>query len=46
MLFLLLLVVIKNILPMGVKQSSDIVQEVMEDLFCNLDDIKVNIDDI
>jgi hypothetical protein len=31
---------------MGVKQSSDIAQEVMENLFCDLDNVEVNIDDI
>ena len=28
-------------LPMGIKQSSDIAQEVMEDLFHDLDDVEV-----
>ena len=31
---------------MGIKQSSDIAQEVMENLFCNLDNVKIYIDDI
>ena len=33
-------------LPMGIKQSSDIAQEVMENLFLDLDDVEVYIDDI
>ena len=33
-------------LPMGVKQSSDIAQEDMENLFCDLDNVEVYIDDI
>ena len=28
-------------LPMGVKQLSDIAQEVMENLFCDLDNVEV-----
>ena len=31
---------------MGIKQSSDIAQEVMENLFCHLDNVEVYIDDI
>ena len=31
---------------MGIKQSSDIAQEVMENLFLDLDDVEVYIDDI
>jgi Reverse transcriptase (RNA-dependent DNA polymerase) len=31
---------------MGIKQSSDIAQEVMENLFFDLDDVEVYIDDI
>ena len=30
-------------LPMGIKQSSDIAQEVMENLFLDLDDVEVYI---
>ena len=30
-------------LPVGIKQSSDIAQEVMENLFCDLDNVEVNI---
>ena len=33
-------------LPMGVKQSSDIAQEVMESIFNNLETVKVYIDDV
>jgi Reverse transcriptase (RNA-dependent DNA polymerase) len=33
-------------LPMGVKQSSDIAQEVMENLFRDLDNVEVYIDGI
>ena len=33
-------------LPMGIKQSPDIAQEVMEYLFLDLDDVEVYIDDI
>ena len=33
-------------LPMGIKQSSDIAQEVMENLFCDLDNVEIYIDDI
>ena len=33
-------------LPMGIKQSSDIAQEVMENLLCDLDDVEIYIDDI
>ena len=33
-------------LPMGIKQSSDIAQEVMENLFRDLDDVEIYIDDI
>ena len=33
-------------LPMGIKQSSDIAQEVMENLFRDLDNVEVYIDDI
>ena len=33
-------------LPMGIKQSSDIAQEVMENLFCDLDKVEIYIDDI
>ena len=33
-------------LPMGIKQSSDIAKEVMENLFRDLDDVEVYIDDI
>ena len=32
-------------LPMGIKQSSDITQEVMENLFRNLDYVEIYIDD-
>ena len=35
-----------NRLPMGIKQLSDIAQEVMENLFCDLDKVKIYIDDI
>ncbi len=35
-----------NRAPMGVKQSPDFAQEVMEDIFCNMTDVKVYIDDI
>ena len=31
---------------MGIKQSSDIAQEVMENLFCDLDKVEIYIDDI
>jgi Reverse transcriptase (RNA-dependent DNA polymerase) len=31
---------------MGIKQSSDIAQEVMENLLCDVDDVKIYIDDI
>ena len=33
-------------LPMGIKQSSDIAREVMENLFRDLDDVEVYIDEI
>ena len=33
-------------LPMGIKQSSDIAQEVMENLFCDLGKVKIYIDDV
>ena len=33
-------------LPMGIKQSPDIAQEVMENLFRDLDDVEIYIDDI
>ena len=33
-------------LPMGIKQSSDIAQEVMENLFHDLDEVEIYIDDI
>ena len=33
-------------LPMGIKQSSDVAQEVMKNLFRDLDDVEVYIDDI
>ena len=33
-------------LPMRVKQLSDIAHEVMENLFCDLDNVEVYIDDI
>ena len=33
-------------LPMGIKQSSDIAQEVVENLFRDLDNVEVYIDDI
>ena len=33
-------------LPMGIKQSSDIAQEVMENLFCDYDNVEIYIDDI
>ena len=33
-------------LPMGIKQSSDIAQEFMENLFCDLDNVEIYIDDI
>ena len=33
-------------LPMGMKQSSDIAQEVMENLFHDLDDVEIYLDDI
>ena len=33
-------------LPMGNKQLSDIAQEVMENLFCNLNNVEIYIDDI
>ena len=33
-------------LPMGIKQSSDIAQEVMKNPFRDLDDVEVYIDDI
>jgi hypothetical protein len=32
--------------PMGVKQSPDFAQEVMEDIFCDMTVVKVYIDDI
>jgi hypothetical protein len=35
-----------RVLPMGVTQSSDFAQEVMEDIFCNIKDTEVYIDDI
>jgi Reverse transcriptase (RNA-dependent DNA polymerase) len=35
-----------NLLPMGIKQSPDIAQQIMEDLFRNCDDVDVYIDDI
>jgi hypothetical protein len=35
-----------NQAPMGVKQSPDFAQEVMEDIFCDMKDIKVYIDDM
>ena len=35
-----------NCLAMGVSQSPDIAQEIMEDLFCQLDEVDVYIDDI
>jgi transposase InsO family protein len=35
-----------NRLPMGIKQSPDIAQQVMEDLFRNCDEVDVYIDDI
>ena len=31
---------------MGIKQSSDNAQEVMENLFCDLNDVEIYIDDI
>ena len=33
-------------LPMGIKQSSNIAQEVMENLFRDLDDVEIYVDDI
>ena len=33
-------------LPIGIKVSPDTVQEIMEDVFCGLDDVKVYINDI
>ena len=33
-------------LPMGIKQSSDIAQEVMENLLRDIDDVEIYIDDI
>ena len=35
-----------NCLPMGVKQSPDIAQEIMESLFCDLPETDVYIDDV
>ena len=35
-----------NRLPMGLKCSPDIAQEVMENIFCDIDDAEVYIDDI
>jgi Reverse transcriptase (RNA-dependent DNA polymerase) len=35
-----------NRLPMGVKQSPDIAQEIMEDLFCAIEQVDVYIDDV
>ena len=32
-------------LPIGIKHSSDIAQEVMQDLFCNLIDVEIFIND-
>ena len=32
--------------PMGMKQSSDIAQDIMENLFLDIDDIEIYIDDI
>jgi hypothetical protein len=31
---------------MGIKQSPDIVQQIMEDLFCSFDEVEVKIDEI
>jgi hypothetical protein len=33
-------------LPMGIKQSPDFAQEIMEDIFCNMDETDVFIDDV
>jgi hypothetical protein len=35
-----------NKAPLGVKQSPDFAQEVMEDILCDMKDIEVYIDDI
>ena len=35
-----------NRLPMGLECSPDIAQEVMENIFCDIDDAEVYIDDI
>jgi len=35
-----------NCLPMGVKQSPDIAQEVMENVLCKIDEVDVYIDDV
>ena len=35
-----------NVIPMGVKQSPDFAQEVMEDVFHDFQDVKVYVDDI
>lgn len=35
-----------NRLPMGISQSPDIAQEVMEDLFCHLEEVDTYIDDV
>jgi hypothetical protein len=35
-----------NRLPMGVLQSPDVAQEIMEDIFCDLDETDVYIDDV
>jgi hypothetical protein len=35
-----------NVSPMGLKCSSDFAQETMENIFCDIDDAEVYIDDI
>jgi Reverse transcriptase (RNA-dependent DNA polymerase) len=35
-----------NCLPMGVSQAPDILQEIMEDLFCSFKEVDIYIDDV
>jgi hypothetical protein len=35
-----------NVLPMGLKCSPDFTQETMENIFCNIDDVEVYINEI